>query len=69
MIHCHFNLKRTTRPRIQDTENQLWLVIQVLQESLVSPCAELVRDRGCQGRKEKQLYRSHKILFCWWLAD
>lgn len=48
-------------------ENQLWLVIQVLQASLASPCAGLCRGKGCQGRKVKQSHRSHKMLFGWWL--
>lgn len=37
-------------------------------ENLFSLHAGLLRDKGYQRKKEKQLYRIHKILFHWWLA-
>lgn len=48
---------------IRSSENQLWLVVQVLQESLVSPDAVLLGNTKSQEREEKQIYRSHEIPF------
>lgn len=48
---------------IRSFENHLWLVVQVPQESLVSPCAVLLGDWGFREGKRSSCKEATRFSF------